>query len=174
VEVSLPSGHTATLRDQFMRGDRRDAEHGIVIVVNADGSRRIEGGLASSVTGRILRRMIVAWSYPDRPVPSAAGTDELGQRILDGLPDDDAEALERAIDPWVQRVIAPNRGPEITHIPTGVKLRLVNPEDAAKLDGYEEEFTVTGADGPKSTPTGITSAQSPGLTGPEPATDPTP
>jgi hypothetical protein len=171
MEVLLPSGHKVTLKDRLKRGDRVDGEQAIAIVLAADGSRRVDGALASAVTARILRRAILWWDF-DQPWPSQASTAELGARILDDLDDDDAQALEAAVDPWVQRVIAPSRA-VVTHIPTGVKLRLVDPADAAKLADLDD-FTVTGADGPKSTPTVTTSPGSPELSGPEPATDPTP
>jgi hypothetical protein len=173
MEIVLPSGHKVTLKDKLKRGDRVDGEQAVAIVIGADGSRRVDGAIASAVTARLLRRAILWWDF-DGPWPSQASSFELGQRILDDLDEDDAAALEAAVEPWVQKVLAPNRGNTVTHIPTGVQMRLVNPDDAAKLAAYQDEFTVPESTGPKSSGTGITSPGSPALSGPEPGADQTP
>lgn len=167
MEVTLPSGYTATLRDAFLRGDRRDAQRALKVVISADGSRMIEGSIKTEIAGRILRRMLVSWTVP-QPLPSQAAAEHLAENILDMLSDEDAEALERAVDPWIERVLRADSAQVLTHSATGIRVTVVRPEDAAKLaelDGWSRE---AGEADPKpaSLPTGTSSSESRELNGP--------
>lgn len=145
--VTLPSGHTATFRDVFQRGDRRDAQRAIVIVISPDGSRRMEGSVKTEIAGRIIRRMLVSWDFDGQPVPSQAATAELGDLMLDALNDEDAEALEAAVEPWVERVLKTDAAtPGFVHTATGIRVTVVRPEDAAKLASLEGWAAEDGAD----------------------------
>jgi hypothetical protein len=56
------------------------------------------------VTGRILQSVITAWTLP-HPLPSAAPNDEMAQKILDQIPDDDYELMAKAVRPFFDRVM---------------------------------------------------------------------
>ena len=142
MKVALPSGHTAEFRDQLMRGDVRDARKGMVFVISADGSRRTDGSFMDNITGRIITKMLVAWEPNDRPLPSSATTDELAQRILDELPDDDYAAMEKAVGPWVERLIQRDKPVAFVHAETGIRVEPSTPADVeklAQLAGWERE-----------------------------------
>ena len=171
MDVTLPSGQTVTLRDVFTRGDRVEAQRGLSVVVQPDGTQRLDGATTSEVAGRILRQMITGWSFPG-PWPAQAGTRELGDRILNDLTDDDATALEDAIDPWVKRVTRPS-GRVLTHVPSGIKVTPVTAGDAAKLAELPD-FEAADGEGPKSRPSGTSTSESLALPGPAETTGPTP
>lgn len=148
MEVTLPSGHTAVFRDQFLRGDRREAQRGIVVVISADGSRRLEGSIGSEIASRVIRRMLVSWSFENVPVPGQAQSEFLAEQILDGLDEADAAALEKAVQPWVARVLRVDAAEPFTHVATGVQVMPVNQADAEKLAGHPD-FTREGEADPK-------------------------
>ena len=102
--AELPDGQTATFRDQLMRGDIREARRGMVFITAPDGSRRTDGAFLDDLTGRIIRIMLVDWSLP-MPMPRDAASEDLAQRILDGLDEGTYSALEAAVAPWVNRII---------------------------------------------------------------------
>lgn len=142
MKVTLPSGHTAVFRDQLMRGDVRDARKGMVFVISADGSRRTDGSFMDNITGRIITKMLVEWEPNDRPLPSSATTDELSQRILDELPDDDYSVMEKAVGPWVERLIQREKPVTFIHPETGIRVEPSTPADVEKLaslPGWERE-----------------------------------
>lgn len=169
MHVDLPSGRKAEFRDQLLRGDVRDARKGIVVVIAPDGSRTSDGSFMDTITGRLITRMLVAWDYDagQFPLPSSCSSDDLAQRVLDQLPDDDYAALEAAVGPWVERLLSRQSArPAFTHV-SGARAEAATQADAdrlAALDGWTRE------DGPDpksgSAPTAISSSGSPGLTGP--------
>jgi hypothetical protein len=169
VRVALPSGHTAEFRDKFLRGDRREAEKGIVVVISPDGSRRMEGSVASMITGRIIRQMLVGWSFEPGayPLPSQCSTQDLAEGVLDKLDDDDYDAMAKAVGPWAEKVLQVDRGTVLTHGPTGIKVQPVNPADGDKLASLPD-FTRDEVPDPKtgSESTAITSSASPAPPGP--------
>lgn len=173
MQVPLPSGHTAEFRDVFMRGDRREAEKGIVIVISPDGSRLVEGSMAGMVSARIVRRMLVGWSFDagTYPLPSQCSTDDLAEAVLDKLEDDDWDALQKAVGPWVEKVMNVDRGRVFTHVPTGIRVLAASPADSGRLAALPDFAAEEGPD-PKtgSAPTGSSSSASPALSGP-PTTD---
>lgn len=132
MEVTLPSGNKATFRDVLLRGDIRAVRKGMVFITNADGSRRTDGALIDDLTGRVIARMLVSWDYGTRP--GDAANDELAQRILDNIPEDDYAGLEMAVAPWVDRIVTVNRGElSFTHDVSGVRVEVGSAEDAARL-----------------------------------------
>lgn len=177
MHVDLPSGHKAEFRDQLLRGDVRDARKGIVVVIAPDGSRTSDGSFMDTITGRLITRMLVAWDYDagQFPLPSSCSSDDLAQRVLDQLPDDDYAALEAAAGPWVERLLSrQSQRVTFTHV-SGVRVEPATEADAQRLAGLPEWTRDEGPD-PKtgSAPTAITSSGSPELTGPTtPSTPPT-
>ena len=171
MDITLPDGQTATFRDQLMRGDIREVRRGMVFVTSADGSRRTDGALVDDMTGRLIARMLVSWSLP-LPVPGSAQGEHLQQKILDGLDSDTYEALETAVQPWVQRIISSGRAAyPYTHNATGLRVEFITADEAAKA-AASGDFTAieTGGGGPKSISTGTSSSESPepsGQTGTE-------
>jgi hypothetical protein len=160
MDVTLPSGHKAVLRDVFQRGDRREAQRGIVVVISPDGSRRLEGSIQSDIAGRIIRRMLVSWDFDGQPTPGQAVSDHLAEGILDALSDDDAEALEKAVRPWTDRVLRVEAAGVFTHVPTGIRVLAASPADSEKLAALPEfSREDDGAPDPKpaSAPTAISS-----------------
>ena len=159
MRVTLPSGTTAEFRDTFLRGDARNARKGMQFIINADGSRHTDGSFMDDITGRVISTMLIGWDN-GQPLPSGAVTDELKQKILDGLDDDDYAALEKAVGPWVERVMRRETGPVFTHTATGIKVQPVNAADAEKLALVPEFTRDDEGEGPKppaSTPTAISS-----------------
>ena len=105
MDITLPSGHTAVIRDQFLRGDRRMANRVIEVSASADGSYRVNMGvIGDDVTDALLKRMLIGWDYP-QTLPRDAANDPIAQKILDELPDDDYEALAAAVKPWYDKVM---------------------------------------------------------------------
>lgn len=165
MEVTLPSGNKVTLRDQFMRGDRREAERALVIVRSPDGSSRMEGSPFSDVAERILRSMIIAWDFG--PAPREAQS-HLQERMFDNLSDDDFTALQKVVAPWANRIVLGATAGSFTHVPTGVTVIVTSPEAQQKLAAHPD-FTSGDEDGPKqigSPPTATPSSGSPELAGP--------
>jgi hypothetical protein len=163
MELTLPSGKKVTLRDQFLRGDRVEAQRGIVLVRNADGSSRSDGSMQSEISARILRRMILGWDYG--PPPSQQSK-ELADRTFNSLDDDDWMALDRWAAPYANRVIG--RAGDLTHAATGVPVSVTAPGGLEKLLATGE-FTRSDEPGPKPpvpSSTGISSSESPALPGP--------
>jgi len=166
MHVPLPSGKSATFRDTLLRGDIRGARKGMVFLINADGSRRSDGSFLDIVTGNIIRAMLVAWDYGE--LPRNAQSDELAQQMLDQLPEDDYAALERAVGPWVERVMRMNRQDNtFIHTATGVRVTPVTEEDGARL-AASGEFTAEGA-GPKPAPISSGTTSSPAISGAAPS-----
>ena len=167
MDITLPDGQTATFRDQLMRGDIREVRRGMVFVTSADGSRRTDGALVDDMTGRLIARMLVAWTL-DSPPPGNAQGDHLQQRILDSLDADTYAALEAAVAPWVNRILSMNRNSwSFTHNQTGLKVEFLTAEEAetAAASGDFTAIEAPGA-GPKLTLTGTSSSESPALSGP--------
>ena len=167
MQVALPSGHTATFRDTLLRGDVREARRGMTFVIGPDGTRTSDGSFLDGVTGRIITRMLTGWDN-GMTLPSQCSTDELSQQVLDGLDDEDYAALEKAVGPWVERVLSRGKTETWRHVATGIRFELVNQADAAKLAGNPEfaREADEGAD-PKtsSAPTAISSSASPAANG---------
>ena len=110
MDITLPSGHKVTLRDQFLRGDRRRARPQQKVALGADGRPAyVEVPSDEDIIGRILRDMIVGWDVPQR-LPREAETVELAQGILDTLPDEDYEVLMEAVRPFFLKVTRPDTG----------------------------------------------------------------
>ena len=162
MKVTLPSGGEAEFRDTLLRGDARAARSKMVVVISPDGSRRMEGTVTDDVTGELIRQMLIAW--PRGALPREAATDDLAQRMLDGLDDEDYGVLEKAVGPWVERILRRGSATSVfTHKATGIRVEPANPDDAAKLDlssEFEREAADEGA-GPKSKGSAITSSGSP-------------
>ena len=166
MQVDLPSGGSAEFRDVLLRGDIRTARKGMQFLIRADGSRLSDGSFLDIVTGNIIRSMLLTW--PHGQVPRDCQSDELAQQMLDRLPEDDYAALEKAVGPWVERVMRMNRQEAVwVHTATGVRVEVVNPDDGARL-AESGEFTQEQGPDPKhgSAPTGTSSSASPALTGP--------
>jgi hypothetical protein len=104
LEITLPSGASATLRDTFLRGDRRAARRALKLTIDSDGTRHMDLSVEDNVTGALLRQMIVSWTIP-QPVPRDAQTDELAQGILDAIDDDDYAALAKEVRPYYLKVM---------------------------------------------------------------------
>lgn len=166
MEVTLPSGHKAVFRDTFLGGDRREAKRGMSVTISPDGSRRVEGTIADDISARLIRRMLVSWDL-GVPVPGEASSEFLAQQILDSLDEEDLAALERAVQPWAARVLRAEGQVSFVHVPTGVRVILVDQGDAGKL-AASGEFTREGdADpNPGSPATAISSPASRALPGP--------
>ena len=169
MQVTLPSGNTAEFRDTLLRGDMRDARKGIVVVIGPDGTRTSDGSFLDEITGRLITRMMVAWSLDSGqfPLPSSCQSEHLAQQVLDKLPDDDYAALEAAVGPWVERLLnRQQKTTAFTHV-TGVRVEPATPADAEKLAAMDDWTREDGPD-PKtgSSPTGITSSAGPALNGP--------
>ena len=149
MKVDLPSGGTAEFRDTLLRGDVRDARKGIVVVIGPDGSQRSDGSLTDEITGRIIRKMLISWEGTGQPLPRDAQTDDLAQAILDRLPDEDYEAMEKAVGPWVEKVMRRRAGVTFVHGATGARVEAATPKDEALLT-TSPEFSREGGDDPKS------------------------
>lgn len=157
MEVTLPSGGKATFRDVLLRGDIRTARKGMVFLINADGSRRSDGSFLDTVTGNMIRSMLVEWTLG--PKPGDAQSEELAQQILDQLPEDDYAALEKAVGPWVERVMRMGQQDSVlVHSATGVRVTPVSADDAARLLESGDFAREAGADPkPASEPSAISS-----------------
>ena len=165
MKVSLPSGGEAEFRDTLLRGDARAARGKMVVVISPDGSRRMEGNVTDDVTGELIRHMLIAW--PRGALPRDAHTADLAAQMLDQVPDEDYAVLEKAVGPWVERILRRNSTSAVfTHVATGVKVEPANPDDAAKL-AASADFTRETPDepGPKSLPTGTASSENPDASG---------
>ncbi len=157
MKVALPSGGTAEFRDTLLRGDVRDARKGIVVVIGPDGSQRSDGSITDEITGRMIRKMLISWDV-GQPLPRDAQTDDLAQAILDKLPDEDYEALEKAVGPWVEKVMRRRAGVTFVHGATGARVEAASPKDEALLAG-SPEFSREGDTDPKSaSPRSVTSS----------------
>lgn len=165
MQITLPSGNTAEFRDQFLRGDARNARKGMVFVISADGSRRTDGSFMDEITGRVISSMLVAWSFG--PKPSEAATDDLRQRILDQLDEDDYAALEKAVGPWVERVMRRDNTQVFTHTASGIKVTPVIQADGDRLAALPDFTVEDDGAGPKAgstpalPPTGTSSSANP-------------
>lgn len=166
MHVDLPSGHYAEFRDTMLRGDMRRARQGIQFVINADGSRVMGGSFLDEVTGRLITQMLTGWNL-DLPLPRTAATDDLQQGILDGIEEADYGALEKAVGPWVEKLLNRERPPQFKHKPTGILVEPVNAGDGAKLAQLGDFEAVADETAPKpaSPPTAITSSASPAASG---------
>lgn len=172
MRVPLPSGGEAEFRDVIQRGDIRKARKGMVFIINADGSRQQDGSFIDELTGRMITAMMTAW--PHGTLPSQAQTEEHAQRILDGLPDDEYDALAAAVGPWVERVLKQRGSAKVfTHV-SGIRVEPATDADEAKMNESADWTREDEADPkPASTGTGISSSASPERDGP-PKTDQTP
>lgn len=148
MEVMLPSGHKAMFRDQFLAGDRREAKKALIVVISADGSRRMDGSITDDVAARVITRMLVSWDFPDKPVPRDATSHFLAEQILDSLDEADLAALEDAVQPWVARVLRTDGARVLTHV-SGVQVTVASAADADVLAGYPD-FSREGDADPKS------------------------
>lgn len=145
MQVALPSGHSATFRDTFLRGDVREARRGMVFVIGPDGSRTSDGSFLDGITGRMIGRMLVEWDLGTRPGDCA--TEELAQQVLDALPEDDYAALEAAVGPWVEKVLSRGKTDTYVHVATGLRFELAAGQDAAKAQACPD-FRLESAEGP--------------------------
>lgn len=135
MEITLPkSGKHVTLRDTFLRGDRRRAKPGNRVVFAADGTRYAEVPSDDEVIGRILRDMIVAWDVP-QPLPRDAQTEEMAQGILDTLDDDDYAEMAKAVMPFFRKVMGTD-GQGAKEDPNSPSSATGTPSSAAQ-DGQE-------------------------------------
>lgn len=161
MEVSLPSGGTATFRDQFKGNDYMDALKASQLVRSPDGSITVDSAIQARMCNRIIRRTLVAW--PFGVVPSEAQSDDLAERMMGELDIDDLLTLHKAVGPWVEKVMSRDRV-SVRHLATGVLFELpADPGEAAKVRA-SGDFQVIGDEaGPKpaSTPTAITSSAGP-------------
>ena len=131
-----------------MRGDIREARSGMVFITAPDGTRRTDGAFLDDMTGRIIRLMLVAWSLP-LPMPRERTSEDLAERILDGLDDDTYSALEEAVAPWVNRIITIGKtSAQLIHTATGETVDVAEPDKAARLLA-SGAFTAVDAPGPK-------------------------
>jgi len=101
MNVALPSGCKAELRDQILAGDKRAANAAIEVHMDADGGRVVSVSMTDNVKYALLTRLIVSWDI-GQPVPSQV-VDPVG--LLDSLPLDDLEALDEAVDPLYRRIM---------------------------------------------------------------------
>ena len=101
MNVALPSGHKAELRDQILAGDKRAANAAIEVHMDADGGRVVSVSMTDNVKYALLTRLLVSWDV-GQPVPSQV-VDPVG--LLDSLPLDDLDALSDAIDPLYRRIM---------------------------------------------------------------------
>jgi hypothetical protein len=177
MRVALPhSGGFAEFRDRMMRGDIVAARKAMVFITGPDGSRRLEGDFIDKVTAAVIRQMLVSWDL-GLPTPAQVHTAELWDGILNQVDEDDTDALDAAVGPWVERVMRTARGsgPVFTHKASGVKVTVAE-QDIPALTA-SPDFTREEADGdPKtgSARTAITSPASPEPDGQEAATSTTP
>lgn len=164
--VHLPSGNTADFRDTLMRADIVEARRGMKFVTAPDGSRVTDGAFLDDLNGRVIRMMLVGWSFGG-PLPRDGSSEEHRQRILNNALDEaDAAAMDDAVAPWVQRIMrisAP--GTAFIHTASGVRVSVADEDDAAKLAATGE---FTQVEGPKAgaSGTGMSSSESPALPGP--------
>jgi hypothetical protein len=167
MDVALPDGQTATFRDEFFRGDRREARRGMVFITAPDGSRRTDGALIEDLTGRIITRMLVGWTL-ELPLPGTAQSEDLQQKILDRVPSRTVRVLEHAVQPWVSEVLDMGGASRtFVHVASGEQFPNVGDEQAARLSLLPDFAEVEGP-GPKTSRTAITSSASPdGPTTPE-------
>jgi hypothetical protein len=133
LEVTLPSGHTVHMVDQFLRGMRRRARPGQRVTFTADGQRHVDLPSEDDVKGRILRDAITGWDFGDKPLPRDAPSEEAAQSVLDTLEDDDYEELCKAIEPFFKRVMGSEGAPEDPNSRSGG----TGTSGAAKPDGQE-------------------------------------
>lgn len=105
MEISLPSGNTVSLRDQFMRGDLVAAKRALKITIEQDGSRHMTGAIEDEVIGAILRSMITGWTFPS-PLPSQTASAELAEGVLNSVLDSaDYDVIVKAVQPFTQKVL---------------------------------------------------------------------
>lgn len=112
MKVELSGGFEAEIRENLTGGDRRAVNKAIVITVAEDGSRLVCADMQDSVKTALLRRLITSWTIPNLPIPAEA-TDEDGgpDGVLDGLPLEDLEALDKAVQPAYDRIMETGRAP---------------------------------------------------------------
>lgn len=173
MRVALPhAGGFAEFRDRMNRGDIVAARKAMVFLTGPDGTRRLEGDFIDKVTAAVIRQMLVSWDT-GLPVPAQIQTAGLWDGVLNQLDEDDADALEQAVGPWVERVMRTARGsgPVFTHKASGVKVTVAE-QDIPALTASSDFTRDEGEPDPKSgsAPTAITSAASPDVNGPETTT----
>lgn len=177
MRVALSNERWAEFRDHLMRGDVRGVRKGMIFITGPDGTRRADAGMLDELTGNLITAMLIDW-HPDLgPKPREAQSQELAQQILDRLDEDDYAVLEKAVGPWVEKVLRRGMTPQFTHLPTGVVVEPADEGDAARLDASADFSRITApgdAGGPKSALTAISSSASPDQPGQEGTTDPTP
>ena len=164
---------TAEFRDRMSRGDIVAARKAMVFVTGPDGTRRLEGDFIDRVTAAVIKQMLVAWDSTGLPTPAQIHTAELWEGVLNKLDGDDADALDKAVGPWVERVMrtARSTAPGFVHNATGIRVEVAE-QDAAALVA-SGEFTREQVDDPKngSPGTGTSSSASPGAEWPDDGDD---
>ncbi len=164
MKVTLPkSGQVAEFRDVFTRGDRMEALRGLKIIIQPDGTRLMDGTMTSDIAGRLIRSMLVSLSGSP---PFSEMSEDLANRAMDALDDEDAETLEKAVGPWVARVMRRDQ-PSWKHVASGAMVQPQTAADEAKLAASGDFAREDEGPKPASAPTGISSSASPALPGPE-------
>ena len=160
MRVALPhAGGFAEFKDRMSRGDMVAARRAMVFVTGPDGSRSLAGDFLDKVTAAVIRQMLVSWDT-GLPTPRQVQTADLWDGILNELDEDDSDALDSAVGPWVERVMrtARSQGTVFVHKGTGVKVQVADgdvPALAASAEFTREEAEADPKNG--STPTAITS-----------------
>lgn len=121
MEVVLPSGNTATLRDRLKAKDKFTVQSAITVTMNANGSgqqvnQKVSGNMMTLMTTALLTRLLEKWSL-EIPLPSEHACPEcMGdstlwhQHVADFIGDevdlDDYNKLESIVSPLLEKVMA--------------------------------------------------------------------
>ncbi len=163
MKVALPySGGFAEFRDRPKQADISAARRAMKFITAPDGSRIIDGTFIEVVASAIIRQMLVQWDI-GLPTPAQIHTAELWDQVWGGLDADDSAALQKAVGPWVERVmeVAGFRGPAFIHKATGVRVEVAEKDIPALA--ASGDFTRDEGSDPKnaSRAIGISSSESP-------------
>lgn len=105
--VPLSNGHEAEIRDKLQGGDFRTAREAIKFHFHEDGSRELDGGMEIRVKYALLTRLVARWNLPG--LNNRLGENVDPSQVLDGLEEEDYEALMAAVQPAYDKVMESNR-----------------------------------------------------------------
>jgi hypothetical protein len=107
VIVPLLNDRKAEIRDRLQGGDFRIGREAIKFQFRDDGSRELDGGMELRVKTALLTRLIAQWDIPGLPPRLADAVDPVA--VLDGLDEEDYQALMTAVQPAYDKVMESNR-----------------------------------------------------------------
>jgi hypothetical protein len=113
-------------RDKLMAGDRFLVQAAAKVQQEADGSAKTSFlELDNDMRNALLGRIITAWSYP-APTPAQTGGQPADLVIGNAMDLDDYSALEKAVQPLMNKI----SGRSAPDPKTGAETAVVTPPDA--------------------------------------------